>query len=477
MTKTKVLVDLKIALNYGYCGIATETRLVFKMLNQARNLDTHGLLISSNMDTVFARYKLTHSQFENIEQANQFFHEALHHESLIRSKILTALRLGSWYARKKQCFNLYPIDPIYRDAIWRNVFAQSLGASDKENIVNRPFYFSDLATKHITAASYFDRPIFLNTEGYDFAVFLEPCVVHVSPGTKKIVRFHDIIPISDPDFANQIYARRFITTLKQCAEDSYFVCNSEPTRTELLKLIPELESKTAVIPCAMVSNYQRVNNLATLKQILLARLSKTILAPENVAQIKNQISEDKDIQYIFNLATLDPKKNHVQLVKAWEKIFYQSNGQIKLIIGANLSPLAEAAIEIMRPHVNAGNIIHLDKVSYEELPYLYSHARAFVFPSYIEGFGLPPIEAIQCECPTIVSDIPAHRWVMGNAALYCDPYDSDDIAKQIQKVIADNEAAKITSELAREGLSQVKKYRAEVLQEQWAAFFDNMRTK
>jgi glycosyltransferase involved in cell wall biosynthesis len=71
-----------------------------------------------------------------------------------------------------------------------------------------------------------------------------------------------------------------------------------------------------------------------------------------------------------------------------------------------------------------------------ELKSLYAHATAFVFPSLYEGFGLPPLEAMICGCPVIVSDIPPHREVCGEAALYCNPHDIDDIAQKILSVMS-----------------------------------------
>ncbi len=472
MKKHKVLVDLKIAMNNGYCGISKENRLVFKMLSSAETVKATGMLVSQNPTSVYASYEATQARDEIVAQGNRFFHEAFNHEPLLKSRILAKLKVAKFLAWQKQRFNLYPLDPMFNDVIWRNVFDKSLGPSDRELILQNDFHFSDLTNTHVRAGSYFKRNAQLNTTGYDFALFLEPAPIAVSPGTTKIVRYHDAIPITDPDFAGSLYSYGTINNLNSCAQDSWFVCNSEPTRTALLALKPELEKKSFVIPCAMSSNYTRVTNDDILKQIMLTRLSTQLVSAEQLKSVREQISTSTSCDYILNIAAFDPKKNHVNLIKAWEKFNYQHGNKIKLLICANSGRFAQEAEDMMRPHILQGNIIHLDNISTEEIPYLFSHAQAFVFPSYTEGFGLPPLEAMQCECPVIVSDIPAHRWVMGDAALYCDPYNSDSIYQAMAQlcIAADSNERKQT--LVRNGTQQVKKYSADKLAFDWENIFD-----
>jgi glycosyltransferase involved in cell wall biosynthesis len=68
-----------------------------------------------------------------------------------------------------------------------------------------------------------------------------------------------------------------------------------------------------------------------------------------------------------------------------------------------------------------------------ELSALYTNAQALVFPSLMEGFGLPALEALTNNCPVIVSDIPVFHELLGNAATYFDPYHADDLAKILSR--------------------------------------------
>jgi glycosyltransferase involved in cell wall biosynthesis len=475
MKKHNVLVDLKIAMNNGYCGIAKENRLIFKMLAEAEQTKTTGMLVSQRINSVFNRYEKTASRDKAISQANRFFHDAFNHEPLLKARILGHLKLATFLAWKKNRFDLYAVDSLFNDVIWRSVFDKSLAAADRDIILRNDFRFSDLTNLHVRAGSYFKRNAYLNTAGYDFAVFLEPAPVSVAPNTIKIVRYHDAIPITEPDFSGSLFSYGTINNLDACALDSWFVCNSDPTRDALLAIKPELESKTFMIPCAMSSHYKRVQDATILKKILLTRLSTQIVPTHELQKVREQISEASDVSYLLNLAALDPKKNHVNLIRAWEKLNYQQKNKIKLVISANSGRFAQEAEDMMRPHIQQGDIIHLNNISTDEIPYLFSHAQAFVFPSYTEGFGLPPLEAMQCECPTIVSDIPAHRWVMGDASLYCDPYSVDSIYQAMSRLCFGSDVYAEREQLVRNGLAQVKKYSSDKLSDEWEQVFNKIK--
>ncbi len=478
MKKHRVLMDLSIAMNNGYCGIANENRLVFKMLSAAESVHANGLLMSANVSTVFSNYQLSTSQNECIAQANRFFHQALHHEDLLKAKLLTKLKFAKhFFLQKKKKFDLFTIDPVFRDTIWRTVFNKSLGAQEKANILASDFSYSDLTAVHTASGSYFKRKLALNTDAHDFAIFLEPTPVSVSAGTIKMVRYHDAIPIIDPDFSGTIFSKKSLNALEICAADAYFICNSEPTRNILLQLKPELESKAFTIPAAISSNYTAVKNEAILKKIILTRLSSQIAKPEMLTRVREQVEQINQLDYIFNLAAFDPKKNVASLIRAWEKLNYQQHSQIKLIIAANSGWFSKEVEEMMLPHIEQGNIIHLNNLGADELPYLFSHAQAFVFPSYTEGFGLPPLEAMQCECPVIASDIPAHRWVLDDAALYCNPYDADSITSTLTQLLFASDSKNQQKTLIQKGLARVKQYSPAALAGEWQTLFDKIKNQ
>jgi glycosyltransferase involved in cell wall biosynthesis len=82
-------------------------------------------------------------------------------------------------------------------------------------------------------------------------------------------------------------------------------------------------------------------------------------------------------------------------------------------------------------------VLLTDYVSEEDLPALYSGALAFVYPSYFEGFGLPPLEAMQCGTPVIVGDRTSLPEVVGDAGLLVNPFDESEIAAALARLIDD----------------------------------------
>ncbi|WP_020619922.1 glycosyltransferase family 4 protein [Paenibacillus daejeonensis] len=98
----------------------------------------------------------------------------------------------------------------------------------------------------------------------------------------------------------------------------------------------------------------------------------------------------------------------------------------------------------------------LGYVSDSELKALYEHAGCFIYPSFYEGFGLPPIEAMSCGCPVIVSQAASLPEVCGPHAIYCDPHQYTDLAEKIQQVMGDEA---LRHSLRERGLAHAEGYR------------------
>ena len=94
-------------------------------------------------------------------------------------------------------------------------------------------------------------------------------------------------------------------------------------------------------------------------------------------------------------------------------------------------------------------------VTDQELAGLYKNASLYVFPSLSEGFGLPPLEAMSHNLPVASSNATCLPEILGDAAIYFDPRNTDDMARAMLKVLTDQ---KLADELVRKGKAQVKKY-------------------
>lgn len=151
--------------------------------------------------------------------------------------------------------------------------------------------------------------------------------------------------------------------------------------------------------------------------------------------------------YVLAVSSLNPSKNFKLILEA-AKI----SPKINFIIagGTNSDVFKEQGLEI------TSNVKFIGYVNDEELITLYKYASCFVYPSIYEGFGIPPIEAMFCGCPVIVSSIDVLIEICGKGALYCDVKDADNLINKIQQIY--NNIINVDG-LIEEGKKNIKKYK------------------
>lgn len=154
-------------------------------------------------------------------------------------------------------------------------------------------------------------------------------------------------------------------------------------------------------------------------------------------------------KYIIAVSTMDPRKNFIRLVEAFEKI---NDKSVKLyIIGMSFKAFNTPDLEKL-----ISENVHLPGyIPDEDLQKMYQDALLSIYPSLYEGFGLPPLESMTYGCPAINSDIPALREVSEDASIYVDPYSIDDITEKINLLLEDES---LRNDLRIRGLEQIKKY-------------------
>jgi glycosyltransferase involved in cell wall biosynthesis len=153
--------------------------------------------------------------------------------------------------------------------------------------------------------------------------------------------------------------------------------------------------------------------------------------------------------YILAVSSLDPRKNFKNLILAFKKLNLKDYGLI--IVGSENKVFSNTEIKDLIKEIP--NVEFTGYVSDDKLVKLYQQAKLFVYPSLYEGFGLPPLEAMACGTPVVVSNTASLPEVCGDAAYYVNPYDVNDIAKGIEIVLKDDELQK---ELMQKGLKMVK---------------------
>ena len=132
-------------------------------------------------------------------------------------------------------------------------------------------------------------------------------------------------------------------------------------------------------------------------------------------------------RFVLAVGSQSPNKNLAAIVDAM-KLLDDPNLLLVAAGGGNNRVFAAAAVSDPR-------LVSTGYVTDGQLRALYEHAACFVFPSYYEGFGLPPLEAMCCGCPVVASDRASMPEVCGDAVLYCDPADPTTLAKQLRRVL------------------------------------------
>lgn len=179
---------------------------------------------------------------------------------------------------------------------------------------------------------------------------------------------------------------------------------------------------------------------------------KIVVTGEGMPEIRSMKGQDIAVPpYLLYVGSAYPHKGLEDLLAVWPKVV-DNHPELRLLLVGELD-IFMRRLKADASERNISNIDFLGRVSDERLSELYSGAKAFVFPSYFEGFGLPPLEALSHGCPVISSDAACMPEVLGkNGATYFRAGDSSGILLAVEKVLADTEKAKLAARQAAQGL-------------------------
>lgn len=164
--------------------------------------------------------------------------------------------------------------------------------------------------------------------------------------------------------------------------------------------------------------------------------------PDYLSRVKG------DKPYVLAVSSMNPNKNFRSIVRAAE---IAGGTEYDVVIAGGTHPKVFGS----SAEPDYGGYKYVGYVSDSQLRTLYEHADCFIYPSFYEGFGLPPLEAMASGCPVIVSDRASLPEVCGDAALYCDPHDPSDIAKQLVRIMGDSE---LRETLRTKGLERSRQF-------------------
>ncbi len=169
--------------------------------------------------------------------------------------------------------------------------------------------------------------------------------------------------------------------------------------------------------------------------------------------------------FVLAVGSFAPVKNFARLIQAFSMIVSRTQSRLVLVCGAaGVSRTKRGSIQ------NNSKINIIDNVG-ADLVSFYQAATLLAFPSLYEGFGFPPLEAMACGCPVVVSNVAALPEVCGDAAYYVDPHDTHSIAAGIEKVLTDEG---IRQDLVKRGLLRARDFTWENTARETLKVFDQV---
>lgn len=271
-----------------------------------------------------------------------------------------------------------------------------------------------------------DLPIYLKSHGSPLLVNL--CNTSPLFYVNQITTIHDMAVFECPNWFSKKFRILYKFSYPYIVKNSKKVITvSHFSKKEIIKYLSVNADQIEVI-------YNSINHF-----------TEPFILDENT--IKNN-------KYILCVGSVEPRKNLISVIKAFQKLTFLSykliivGGKNKLFNSLNLGEIIDPA--------NLDRIVFTGYLSDVELIQLYKNASIFLYPSLYEGFGIPPLEAMLYGCPTIVSNKASLPEVCGNASLYVDPLDIRDIASKLTTLI-ENKGG-IREGLIQKGRIQSAKY-------------------
>lgn len=243
-------------------------------------------------------------------------------------------------------------------------------------------------------------------------------------GGRVTVVVYDLIPLTHPEFC----------------EPDHVACFSDWMRNV---------TREADV-CVGISRFVRDEVRGYLKGLDPVRPPKTdfFYLGADLLQLSQTASEPRlELVRLFGsrpvyimVSTIEPRKNHALVLKAFEQLWRQGVDVSLVIIGRS-GWKVEALLDTISQHEENGQrLFHFSDLTDCELVWCYEHAKALIFASHIEGFGLPLIEAMHYRLPVLASDIPIHHEVAGEGALYFSPRKPGDLCQLIGTIEAGAQA-------------------------------------
>ena len=313
-----------------------------------------------------------------------------------------------------------------------------LSGNFKKNVF-LPFYKRDDLIRKIIWEKYL-LPKKVKKDGCDEFISFYQCPTIIKDKIKHIMIVHDIIPELFPEYLDNWRKKIYWNlTKKAIGRADEIIAVSEHTKNDLIRYLAIDESKIKVRHIDVDKIYKK-------------EVSEVDL---NSAMKKYDLSPG----YIYSGGGLEKRKNIDSLLRAYKIILEKNQNIPDLVISGKLMPeLSPLIIDVEKLVKELGleaKVKLLGFVSQHDLPAIYKNAKVFVYPSLYEGFGLPPLEAMHQGVPILCSDRSSLREVVGEAGVFFNPENIEELAEKLISLLADQN---LQQDLSRKSLEQAKNF-------------------
>lgn len=273
------------------------------------------------------------------------------------------------------------------------------------------------------------------------ATFYRPPEFLAHANIKVFSTIYDLIPIIYPQYFNNTnIAENHIKRINDLNEDDWILCISESTKNDLCNYSKKVDPEKIFVTHLAADNnmfYQCQDKIRI----------RSVLSKYNIP----------NAPYILSLCTLEPRKNINHLIKCFCRLINEINDKdLFLVLVGNIGWDTQEIFSEINNHSSLKNrIIIAGHVNDEDLAPIYSGSIVFVYPSVYEGFGLPPLEAMQCGTPVITSNNSSLPEVVNDAGIMVNASDEDALCQSILDIYHNGSLRK---EMSIKSIKQAKKF-------------------
>lgn len=274
---------------------------------------------------------------------------------------------------------------------------------------------------------------------YHSTFFPLPANTTRQPRLRRFLTVYDLIALLHPELFESNVVTLIREVLATLTPSDWVLCISEATRRDLLAYRPDLDPARVLVTYLAAAEHFRPEPREDQWPLLKRKYNLP------------------DEPYALTLSTLEPRKNIAQVIRCYARLVAERQvGDMRLVmVGTKGWKMESIFQELEKLGSVSDRVVVTGFVPDEDLAPIYSHASMFVYPSLLEGFGLPPLEAMQCGVPVITSNTSSLPEVVGDAGIMVSPTDADALCQAMANLFRDSN---LRQELARRAQERAKTF-------------------